>query len=88
MSKKVYVGNLPYQTTTDDLKELFAKDGTIVDAVVITDRDTGRSKGFGFVEFEDEKQADEAMKLSGTQVGDRTIKVDKAREKRESRGNY
>lgn len=82
MAKKVYVGNLPYQVTTDDLRNLFAKAGNVVDAVVITDKATGRSKGFGFVEFEKDEEAEEAKKLSGTELDGRTIKVDEAREKR------
>ena len=57
---RLYVGGLPYQTTEQDLIDLFSQGGEVASAVVITDRDTGRSKGFGFVEMED----DEAAKLS------------------------
>ncbi len=63
-NKKLYVGNLPYKLTSDELKGIFAEIGEIVDAVVISERDSGRSKGFGFVEFntiEEAKKAIEAM---------------------------
>lgn len=63
-NKKLYVGNLPYTATSDELKSIFSEFGEIVDAVVITERDSGRSKGFGFVEFntiEEAKKAVEAM---------------------------
>ncbi len=63
MSKKLYVGNLPYQTTTDDLRTHFSQAGTVVDAVVIMDKSTGRSKGFGFIEFEKEEEAAKAIEM-------------------------
>ena len=61
MASKLYVGNLPYSATTDQLREYFATAGNVVDAVVITDRSSGRSKGFGFVEFEKEEDAKKAV---------------------------
>ena len=63
MSKKLYVGNLPYQTTTDDLRTHFSQAGTVTDAVVIVDKRTGRSKGFGFVEFEKDEEAAKAIEM-------------------------
>ena len=78
MSKNIYVGNLPFDTTTDDLQNWFAEHGTVTRAQVATDRDTGRSRGFGFVEMS--QGADEAMAaLDGSQVGDRTLKVNEAK---------
>ena len=63
MNKKLYVGNLPYQVTTDELRTHFSQAGTVVDAIVITDKRTGRSKGFGFVEFEKEEEATKAVEM-------------------------
>lgn len=84
---RLYVGGLPYQTTEHDLIELFEQVGQVTEAAVITDRDTGRSKGFGFVEMSDQQAAQTAIeRLNGTTLGDRTITVNEARE-RQSTGN-
>ena len=84
---RLYVGGLPYQTTEHDLIDLFEQVGQVTEASVITDRDTGRSKGFGFVEMSDEQAARTAIeRLNGTVLGDRTITVNQARE-RQSTGN-
>ena len=78
--KKLYVGNLPYSTTEGDLRETFEQFGTVESSKIITDRETGRSKGFGFVEMGTEDEAQAALDgLNGTSVGGRTIRVDKAR---------
>lgn len=79
---KLFVGGLPFATTDDELKELFATHGAVSSASVVRDRETGRSKGFGFVEFEndDEGKAAQAA-LNGTDFGGRTISVDMARPK-------
>lgn len=80
MAMKLFVGSLDYATTDADLEEFFATQGTVTSAVVIKDRDTGRSKGFGFVEFEDVKAGQAAIKeLDGKQLGNRTIAVSEAR---------
>lgn len=80
MSQKLYVGNLPYTATTDELKQHFSQAGTVIDAVVITDRRTSRSKGFGFVEFESEEEAKKAVEtLNGKDFGGRNIVVNEAR---------
>ncbi|MCA9343588.1 RNA-binding protein [Candidatus Saccharibacteria bacterium] len=80
MASKLYVGGLPYSTTTQELQDLFAAHGTVSYANVITDRDTGRSKGFGFVEFESADEAKEAIKaLDGSELGGRKIVVNEAR---------
>lgn len=79
---KLFVGGLPFSTTDDELAELFAPHGTVASAKVITDRDTGRSKGFGFVEFENDDEGKAAEKaLNGTEVGGRSITVNEARPK-------
>ncbi len=84
---RLYVGGLPYQTTEHDLIELFEQVGQVSEVSVITDRDTGRSKGFGFVEMSDQQAARTAIeRLNGTHLGDRTITVNEARE-RQSTGS-
>lgn len=81
---KLYIGNLPYSTTEDDLKNLFADYGTVLSATLITDRDSGRSKGFGFVELEDDAKALESITaLDKSAMGDRTIFVSVARPREE-----
>ena len=78
--KKLYVGNLSYQTTVDALKAAFAEFGEIVDAIIITDRATGRSKGFGFIEFADEKMAQAALEaMNGKDFEGRNLVVNVAR---------
>jgi RNA recognition motif-containing protein len=79
---KLYVGNLPYTTSEEDLRKLFSQYGTVESVAVITDRDTGRSKGFGFVEFPDEGEARNAIAgLSGQEFGSRALTVNEARPK-------
>ena len=81
---KLYIGNLPYTTTEDDLKNLFADYGTVLSATIITDRDSGRSKGFGFIELEDDAKAQESITaLDKSAMGDRTIFVSVARPREE-----
>jgi RNA recognition motif-containing protein len=87
MSKKLYVGNLSFQTTEADLTSMFEQHGTVESARIITDRDTGRSKGFGFVEMSDDDAAEKAIaQLNGQQFGGRALTVNEARpmERRES----
>ncbi len=79
MTKKLYVGNLPFQTTEDDLDGLFGQVGSVESVRIITDRDTGRSRGFGFVEMGDE-EADKAIEqLNGTELDGRALTVNEAR---------
>ncbi len=81
---KLFVGGLPFATTDDELRELFAAHGTVASATVVRDRDSGRSKGFGFVEFENEEEGKAAQAaLNGTEMDGRTISVDVARPKEE-----
>ncbi|MCK5863125.1 MAG: RNA-binding protein [Candidatus Hydrogenedentes bacterium] len=76
----VYVGNLPYSTGSEDLREAFEAFGEVTSSNVISDRDSGRSKGFGFVEMSDDAAAREAIeKLNGTEMDGRTITVNEAR---------
>jgi RNA recognition motif-containing protein len=80
VSKNLYVGNLDYGVTDQSLGEYFAQAGQVVSAKVITDRRTGRSKGFGFVEMNTEEEAKKAIEMfSGKDFEGRTIKVDEAR---------
>ena len=73
---RLYVGGLPYQSTEQDLIDLFEQVGQVASATVITDRETGRSKGFGFVEMADENEARTAIeRLNGSTLGNRTITV-------------
>ena len=79
---KLYVGNLPYNTTEDDLRNLFSQYGSVDSVAVITDRETGRSKGFGFVEFGNDSEARNAIQaLSGQEYGGRALTVNEARPK-------
>jgi cold-inducible RNA-binding protein len=85
---KLYVGNLSYETNEAELRELFTPFGEPDSAKVITDRDTGRSKGFGFVEFSDNAQATAAMNaLNGKEINGRALTVNEARPRNESSGN-
>lgn len=80
MNKRLFVGNLPYKTTEDDLTELFSGVGEVHEVNIITDRNTGESRGFGFVEMEREDDAEEAIKqLNETKIGGREIQVNEAK---------
>lgn len=81
----IYVGNLPYSVTEAELKETFGAYGAVGRATVIVDRETGRARGFGFVEMENEAEADAAIEaLNGKEMGGRTLVVNKARPKSET----
>ena len=87
MGKKIYVGNLNYETKEDDLQTIFAEYGNIVSVKIITDAYSGRSKGFGFIEMESEDEAQKAIsELNGTEIGGRTLKVSEALDNRERGG--
>ncbi len=89
MGKKLYVGNLSFDVTNASLEEMFAQFGTVKSAEVIHDRDTGRSKGFGFVEMADDNAAQEAIRgLNETQQGGRSLTVNEARPREERTGGY
>lgn len=83
MSKKLYVGNLAFSTTDTELRDAFEKHGGVVSANVITDRETGRSRGFGFVEFADPSGAETALReMNGTDLGGRSLRVNEAFDRR------
>ena len=93
MAKKLYVGNLSYDTSDSDLQRLFGEFGTVESAQVISDRDTGRSKGFGFVEMGSDQEAQAAISaLNGKEVGGRALTVNEAKPREErgggGRGGY
>jgi cold-inducible RNA-binding protein len=88
MAFNIYVGNLSFQTTSEDLREIFAQHGTVERAQVATDRDTGRSRGFGFVEMATREEGEVAIqRLNGQDFQGRNLNVNEARP-RESRGGY
>jgi RNA recognition motif-containing protein len=87
MSKKLFVGSLSWDTNDEGLRSAFSAHGEVSEAVVISDRDTGRSRGFGFVTFEDDEAADKALAaLNGTELDGRSIRVDVAQAKQRSGG--
>ncbi len=82
MGKRLYIGNLPFSTTDDDLRSLFEAHGELESASVIEDRETGRSRGFGFVEYAQGEAADKAIQaLDGQDFGGRSLRVSEARER-------
>jgi RNA recognition motif-containing protein len=87
VNKKIYVGNLPFSSTETDLKEVFGRHGAVESVNIITDRDTGRPRGFAFVEMEEANAADDAIRaLDGTDLGGRNIKVNEAQGRRSGAG--
>jgi RNA recognition motif-containing protein len=86
MSSKLYVGNLAFQTSSEDLRQMFAQAGTVETATVVEDRDTGRSRGFGFVEMSTKEEAQAAIsQFNGQDLGGRNLNVNEAKP-REDRG--
>jgi RNA recognition motif-containing protein len=86
---KIYVGNLAYRTTDDEIRQEFEKYGSVNQVDIITDRETGRSKGFGFVEMPDDEEANKAIEaLDGFSIGERTLKVNEALPKAPRSGGY
>jgi cold-inducible RNA-binding protein len=88
MGRKLYVGNVSFDMTDQELKEAFDEFGEVVSAEVIKDRISGRSRGFGFVEFADEESAQKAKEaMNGKELKGRALKVDEAREQRRDRSS-
>ncbi len=89
MSTKLYVGNLAFQTTSQDLQELFAQAGTVESASIVEDRDTGRSRGFAFVEMSTKEEASAAIEqFNGKEVSGRALKVNEAKPRENRGGGY
>ncbi|HEY7818336.1 MAG TPA: RNA-binding protein [Vicinamibacteria bacterium] len=87
MSKKIYSGNLSFSSTEADLKDAFGRHGAVESVNIITDRETGRPRGFAFVEMEEASAADDAIRaLDGSDLGGRTIKVSEAQDRRTGAG--
>ncbi len=87
MAKKLYVGNLPFSITEDELRSTFERHGTVSSVNVIMDRDTGRARGFAFVEMDEASAADDAMRaLDGSDLGGRNMKVNEAQDKNRGGG--
>ena len=87
MNKKLYVGNMPYDTTQEQIRELFAQVGEVSEVSLITDRETGRPKGFGFVEMATEEGSTEAIKrFNGYTLGERALTVNEARPREDRSG--
>ena len=87
MSSKLYVGNLSFDSTEDDLRELFGRHGTVDSVAVITDRETGRPRGFAFVEMSESRAAQDAIRaLDGKDFAGRNIKVNEAQDRRDGGG--
>ncbi len=87
MSQKLYVGNLAFQTSSEDLQQLFAQAGTVESASVVEDRETGRSRGFGFVEMSTKEEGAAAiLQFNGKEVGGRALNVNEAKPREERTG--
>lgn len=84
--KKLYVGNLPYSATEKSLETLFSQFGQVGSVIIIKDRETGRTKGFGFVEFKNQADAESALKLNGQDFEGRPLKVNMAKPKESNGG--
>jgi RNA recognition motif-containing protein len=87
LSQKIYVGNLPFTSTEEDLRGVFERHGSVESVAVITDRETGRPRGFAFVEMSEASAAQEAIRaLDGSDLGGRNIRVNEAQDKRSGGG--
>jgi RNA recognition motif-containing protein len=84
--KRIYVGNLPFTSTEEEVRELFGQHGTVHAVDLISDRDTGRPRGFGFVEMDDESAAAAVEALNGYLLGGRSLRVNEARPRAERQG--
>ena len=88
MTKSLYVGNLPWSATEDEVRNLFAEHGNVRSVKLISDRETGRARGFGFVEIDDSDAATAVEALDGTNFGGRTLRVNEAQPKAPRQPRY
>ncbi len=88
MSKSIYVGNLPWSATEDEVRNVFSAYGTVNSVNLVTDRETGRARGFGFVEMADADAANAIQALNGSTLGDRTLRVNEAQPKAPRQSRY
>ena len=89
MSKKIYIGNLPFSSTEDELRAVFERHGRVESVNVITDRDSGRPRGFAFVEMDEASAADDAIRaLDGSELGGRSLRVNEAQDRSGGGGGY
>ena len=87
MMKRIYVGNLSYRTSENEIRQQFEKFGTVNQVNIITDRETGRSKGFAFVEMQNDNEAEDAIQaMNGVEMGDRALAVNEARPQEPRKG--
>jgi len=87
LSKKIYIGNIPFTSTEEELRTVFERHGDVASVSVITDRETGRSRGFAFVEMDDASAADNAIRaLDGSELGGRSIRVNEAEDRKDGGG--
>ncbi|MEJ2721962.1 MAG: RNA-binding protein [bacterium] len=84
--KRIYVGNLPFSATEDEIRELFGAHGTVHEVTLLTDRETGRPRGFGFVQMDDQEAAAAISALDGTEFGGRNLRVNEAHERKQRGG--
>ena len=88
MAKSIYVGNLPWSATEDQIQELFAEYGNVLSVKLVSDRDTGRARGFGFVEMEDAEAASAVEALDNASFGGRTLRVNEERPRAPRQARY
>jgi RNA recognition motif-containing protein len=88
LAKRIYVGNLPFSATEQEVREMFEAHGTVHEVSLITDRDTGRPRGFGFVEMDDDGATAAINALNGTSMGGRALNVNEARERQARRSRW
>lgn len=88
MAKSIYVGNLPWSTTEDDLRDAFGAYGEVLSAKIIEDRETGRSRGFAFVEMNDTEAEEAIRNMDGADMGGRNLKVNEARPREPRRNRW
>ncbi len=86
--KKIYVGNLPFSATEDEVREKFGEHGEVISVALINDRETGRPRGFGFVEMDDDGAMSAIQALDGKDMGGRTLRVNEARPRRDDRPRW